>query len=186
MPSKKQTYVKQIHTDTDSGLFLADYATISMSASIFSLKGLLENQKLAELNTTLQKRLKRFLINKRQASSIITFIDGEIKSAQESQARRAINYSEGVPARTAYEGREPKKHVWSYWNVISKRVKGSARHSFFQPRPTASSSLRNGTTENSFLEFGSSVANGCNNSGGLNYPNEQTFASPQRTVRMPS
>ena len=92
-------------------------------------------------------------------------------------ARRAMNYSEGVPARTAYEGREPKKHVWSYWNAISKRVKGSARHSFYQPRPTASSSLRNGTTENSFLEFGNSVANGCNDSGGLNYPNEQTFAS---------
>ncbi|BAZ14072.1 hypothetical protein NIES4071_59120 [Calothrix sp. NIES-4071] len=102
-------------------------------------------------------------------------------------ARRAMNYSEGVPARTAYEGKEPTKHVWSQWNKISKRVKGSARHSFFQPRPTASSSLRNGTTENSFLEFGSSVANGCNNSGGLNYPNEQTFASHNgRAVRVPS
>ena len=77
-------------------------------------------------------------------------------------ARRAMNYSEGVPARTAYEGKEPKKHVWSHWNALSKRVKGSARHSFFQPRPTASSSLRNGTTENGVLECGNSVANRCN------------------------
>ncbi|GJD17528.1 conserved hypothetical protein [Rivularia sp. IAM M-261] len=74
-------------------------------------------------------------------------------------ARRAMNYSEGVPARTAYEGKEPTKHVWSQWSKISKRVKGSARHSFFQPRSTASSSLRNGTTENGVLEFGNSVAN---------------------------
>ena len=102
-------------------------------------------------------------------------------------ARRAMNYSESVPARTAYEGKEPKKHVWSYWNAISKRVKGSARHSFFQPRPTASSSLRNGNIENNVQEeFGNSVAIGCNNPGGLNVPNEQTFASPQRAVRMSS
>ncbi|BAZ11811.1 hypothetical protein NIES4071_36370 [Calothrix sp. NIES-4071] len=72
-------------------------------------------------------------------------------------ARRAMNYSEGVPARTAYFDKESKKHVWSHWNRISKRVKGSARHSFYQPRPTASSSLRNGTTENGVLEFGNSV-----------------------------
>lgn len=95
-------------------------------------------------------------------------------------ARRAMNYSSGVPARTAYEGREPKKHVWSHWNALSKRVKGSARHSFYQPRPTASSSLRNGTTENGVLECGNSVANRCNHPSGLSVPNEQTFASPRR------
>ncbi|BAZ13664.1 hypothetical protein NIES4071_55040 [Calothrix sp. NIES-4071] len=92
-------------------------------------------------------------------------------------ARRAMNYSEGVPARTAYFDQESKKHVWSHWNRISKRVKGSARHSFFQPRPTASPSLRNGTTSNSALEFGNSVATLTNHPGGLNVPNEQTFAS---------
>ncbi|GJD22169.1 conserved hypothetical protein [Rivularia sp. IAM M-261] len=92
-------------------------------------------------------------------------------------ARRAMNYSEAIPARTAYEGREPKKHVWSHWNSVSKRVKGSARHSFFQPRPTASSSLRNGITENGVLESGNSVALLCNHPGGLSVPNEQTFAS---------
>ena len=53
MPSRKQTYVKQLHIDTHTGLFLADYAAISQSAAVFSLKGLLENQKISQLNTTL-------------------------------------------------------------------------------------------------------------------------------------
>jgi hypothetical protein len=95
-----------------------------------------------------------------------------------------MNYSEGIPARTAYEGKEPKKHVWSHWSQISKRVKGSARHSFFQPRPTASSSSRNGTTENSVLEFGNSVDNEHNCSVRLSVPNEQTFASPSPSGRL--
>jgi hypothetical protein len=119
MPSKKQTYVKQIHRDTDSGLFLADYATISMSASIFSLKGLLENQKLAELNTTLQKR---FLINKRQASSIITFIDGEIKSAQESQARHIKILSGKIKTlKSSVDAQEKKvlKHI-EYFQAVAR------------------------------------------------------------------
>ncbi len=72
-------------------------------------------------------------------------------------ARRAMNYSEGVPARTAFAGMEPKKHVWSYWNVISQRVKGTARHSFFQPKPTVSSSLRNGIRGEPMLESSHSV-----------------------------
>ena len=62
-------------------------------------------------------------------------------------ARRAMNYSEGVPARTAYFDKESKKHVWSHWNRLSKRVKGSARHSFYQPRPTASRTLTQRETE---------------------------------------
>jgi IS605 OrfB family transposase len=47
-------------------------------------------------------------------------------------ARRAMNYSEGIPARTAYEGKEPTKHVWSHWGRISKRVKGE-RPTLFLP-----------------------------------------------------
>jgi IS605 OrfB family transposase len=100
-------------------------------------------------------------------------------------ARRAMHYSEGVPARTAYFDKESKKHVWSHWSKLSKRVKGSARHSFYQPRPTASSSLRNGKRRKSVLESGSSVGNEYNCSVTSNVPNEQTFASPRRTVRMP-
>lgn len=57
-------------------------------------------------------------------------------------ARRAMRLSERTPASTAYAGTAPVKHVWRTWSVISKRVKGSRRHSFYQPRLTASSSLR--------------------------------------------
>lgn len=57
-------------------------------------------------------------------------------------ARRAMFLSERPPARTAYQGTEPRKHVWSYWGRIAKRVKGSARHSFYQPRLTVYSRLR--------------------------------------------
>jgi IS605 OrfB family transposase len=57
-------------------------------------------------------------------------------------ARRAMNLSERIPANTAYQGKEPRKHVWSYWNSVSRRIKGSSRHSFYQPRLTACSRLR--------------------------------------------
>jgi IS605 OrfB family transposase len=57
-------------------------------------------------------------------------------------ARRAMFLSERPPARTAYQGTEPRKHVWSYWGSIGKRVKGSARHSFYMPRLTVCSRLR--------------------------------------------
>ncbi len=57
-------------------------------------------------------------------------------------ARRALRLSERPPARTAYHDMESRKHVWSNWGLISKRVKGSARHSFFQPKLTACSRLR--------------------------------------------
>ena len=55
-------------------------------------------------------------------------------------ARRAMRLSERTPASTAYQGTAPRKHVWSTWSVISKRVKGSRRHSFYQPKLTASRS----------------------------------------------
>lgn len=57
-------------------------------------------------------------------------------------ARRAMRLSERPPARTAYPGTEPRKHVWCDWRIIAKRVKGSSRHSFYQPRLTACSRLR--------------------------------------------
>jgi len=57
-------------------------------------------------------------------------------------ARRAMWLSERPPARTAYQGKEPRKHVWSDWRLTAKRVKGSARHSFYQPKLTVSSRLR--------------------------------------------
>ncbi len=119
MPSKKQTYVKPLHTDTESSLFLADYAAISIRASIFSLKGLLESQKLAGLNTTLQEK---FAINKRQASSIITFIEGEIKSARDSLARH-IKTLEGkiktLKASVDTLEKKVKKHI-EYLQAVAK------------------------------------------------------------------
>lgn len=57
-------------------------------------------------------------------------------------ARRAMRLSERPPARTAYQGTEPRKHVWSDWRIIALRVKGASRHSFYQPRLTACSRLR--------------------------------------------
>lgn len=57
-------------------------------------------------------------------------------------ARRAMNLSETIPANTAYQGPVPRQHVWSYWNSVSRRIKGSSRDSFYQPRLTACSRLR--------------------------------------------
>lgn len=57
-------------------------------------------------------------------------------------ARRAMHLSERIPANSAYQGPEPRKHVWSYWNSVSRRIKSSSRHSFYQPRLTACSRLR--------------------------------------------
>lgn len=57
-------------------------------------------------------------------------------------ARRAMRLSERPPARTAYQGTEPRKHVWSHWRLTAKRVKGTSRHSFYQPKLTVSSRLR--------------------------------------------
>lgn len=96
-------------------------------------------------------------------------------------ARRAMNFSEGTPARTAYQGMEPRKHVWSHWSVISKRVKGSARHSFFQPKLTVSSSLRNGVLRDSTLECGNSVFY----NEEVKKPSHQTFTN-REVVRVSS
>ena len=57
-------------------------------------------------------------------------------------ARRAMRLSERPPARTAYQGTEPRKHVWCNWRSTAKRVKGASRHSFYQPRLTAYPRLR--------------------------------------------
>ncbi|MEQ8974263.1 MAG: IS200/IS605 family accessory protein TnpB-related protein [Coleofasciculus sp. C1-SOL-03] len=57
-------------------------------------------------------------------------------------ARRGMFLSERLPANTAYQGTEPRKHVWSDWRSVAKRTKGSSRHSFFQPRLTVYSRLR--------------------------------------------
>ncbi len=92
-------------------------------------------------------------------------------------ARRAMNYSEAVPARTAFADMESKKHVWSHWNVISKRVKGTARHSFFQPKLTVSSSLRNGVEGDPPLELVFSVVQLSLWDLGLNVPSHQASAS---------
>ncbi len=63
-------------------------------------------------------------------------------------ARRAMRLSERPPTRTAYQGTEPRKHVWSDWRIIALRVKRASRHSFYQPRLTAYPRLRT-TRENS-------------------------------------
>lgn len=95
-------------------------------------------------------------------------------------ARRAMNYSEGVPARTAFADTESQKHVWSHWNAISKRVKGTARHSFFQPKLTVSSSLRNGTRGNPVLESGNSVVQLTLWDLGLSVPSESGVCKSQQ------
>jgi IS605 OrfB family transposase len=56
--------------------------------------------------------------------------------------RRAMRLSERPPARTAYQETESRKHVWCHWRNVAKRVKGSNRHSFYQPRLTAYPRLR--------------------------------------------
>ncbi len=119
MPSRKQTYVKQLYINTDSGLFLADYAAISQGASIFSLKGLLENQKQSKLKTSLQNE---FAINRRQASSIVAFIEGEIKSATESRARHIKTLESKIKTlKSSVDALEKKvkKHV-EYLKAVAK------------------------------------------------------------------
>jgi outer membrane murein-binding lipoprotein Lpp len=119
MPSRKQTYVKQIHINTDSGLFLADYAVISQAASIFTLKGLLSNQKKSQLNTKLQSA---YAINKRQSNSIIAFIEGEINSATESRGRHIkILESKIKTLKSSVDSLENKikKHI-EYLQAVAK------------------------------------------------------------------
>ena len=57
-------------------------------------------------------------------------------------ARRGMYLSERLPAKSAYQGTEPRKHVWSDWQSVAKLAKGSSRHSFFQPKLTVYSRSR--------------------------------------------
>jgi IS605 OrfB family transposase len=57
-------------------------------------------------------------------------------------ARRGMHLSERLPAKSAYQGTEPRKHVWSDWRLVARLAKGSSRHSFYQPRPTVYSRSR--------------------------------------------
>ena len=51
-------------------------------------------------------------------------------------ARRSLRLSERLPraCNALISPVDDNKHVWSYWARISKLVKGSRRHSFFQMR----------------------------------------------------
>ncbi|MEQ9354466.1 IS200/IS605 family accessory protein TnpB-related protein [Coleofasciculus chthonoplastes] len=74
-------------------------------------------------------------------------------------ARRGMFLSERLPARTAYQGMEPKKHTWSHWQSVAKRAKGSSRHSFYQPRLTVYSRLRSVRNGGSWDEPSSAAVN---------------------------
>ncbi|MEQ8956877.1 MAG: IS200/IS605 family accessory protein TnpB-related protein, partial [Coleofasciculus sp. C2-GNP5-27] len=74
-------------------------------------------------------------------------------------ARRGMFLSERLPARTAYQGREPRKHVWSHWRSVAKLLKGSSRHSFYQPRLTVYSRLRSAADGESPDEPSSATVN---------------------------
>jgi IS605 OrfB family transposase len=74
-------------------------------------------------------------------------------------ARRGMFLSERLPARTAYQGTEPPKHVWTHWRLVAKRVKGSSRHSFYQPRLTVYSRSRSARSGESRDEPPSTVVN---------------------------
>jgi len=74
-------------------------------------------------------------------------------------ARRGMFLSERLPARTAYQGREPRKHVWSHWRLVAKLLKGSSRHSFYQPRLTVYSRLRSAADGESPDEPSSATVN---------------------------
>ena len=84
MPSKYQTYVKQLHSNADAGLFLADYAAITSQVSAVVFLGLLLHQNRLELDTAPQDE---FGINKRHAAEIIAFIEGKLKSAEERKSQ---------------------------------------------------------------------------------------------------
>ena len=74
-------------------------------------------------------------------------------------ARRGMFLSERLPARTAYQGTEPRKHIWSHWRLVAKLLKGSSRHSFYQPRLTVYSRLRSAADGESPDEPSSAVVN---------------------------
>jgi len=74
-------------------------------------------------------------------------------------ARRGMFLSERLPARTAYQGTEPRKHVWSHWRLVAKLLKGSSRHSFYLPRLTVYSRSRSARSGESRDEPPSTVVN---------------------------
>ncbi len=110
MSSRYQTYVKQLHLNTEAGLFLADYAAISSEATVIVLKGLLKHQNKSKLNTAVQKK---FGINKRHAAGIITFVEGEIKSAEECKASHLLIISakiKSIKSEVESLGKKVKAH----------------------------------------------------------------------------
>ena len=47
-------------------------------------------------------------------------------------ARRGAFKSERIPASYARQVQvDPCRHVWSFWNALSKKQRGVSRHSFF-------------------------------------------------------
>jgi IS605 OrfB family transposase len=47
-------------------------------------------------------------------------------------ARRALRKKEGIPTSYARLVQvDSSRHVWSFWNALSKKLKGIKRHSFF-------------------------------------------------------
>ena len=52
-------------------------------------------------------------------------------------ARRAMRLSESVPGQFASLVVRTRKHVWSSWYRLNKKLKGVRRHSFYQPMLTA-------------------------------------------------
>lgn len=55
-------------------------------------------------------------------------------------ARRAMRLSESIPDEYASLVVMTRKHVWSAWYRLNQKLKGSRRHSFYQPRLTVYSS----------------------------------------------
>lgn len=97
-----------------------------------------------------------------QADAIVQYISYIIGMEKEIGDTAAVKFAVGFydalgAGKSMNADMQSKRHIWSYWNAIGKRVKGTARHSFFQPKPTASSSLRNGTRGEPILESGNSV-----------------------------
>ncbi len=100
-------------------------------------------------------------------------------------ARRAMYLSERPPARTAYQGTEPRKHIWLHWGSIGKRVKGSSRHSFYMPKLTVDSRLRlvrGGELEEGLSPSGEPISAVDNPSGELGEVGENPTGS-RRTAR---
>ena len=57
-------------------------------------------------------------------------------------ARRGLRLSERLPKTMValVAPVDSTKHVWSYWAVAGRKVKGSTRHSFFNPNSRVANS----------------------------------------------